>query len=96
LKVKGTLVDEAAAMSVWGGRAPVRAALYMGAGRDQAQRGDPRLLSPLDRGGQTEEGRAHRVHAQAPHDSERYHADEHDDLATASPSSWLKSRADVN
>ena len=50
---------------VWGGRAPVRAALYMSAlvAAHLVQPGHSRLLSAPGGGRQTEEGRAYRVHA---------------------------------
>ena len=51
---------------VWGGRAPVRASLYMGAlGPDPSQSGHPRLLSPAGRGRQTEETRAHGLYEES-------------------------------
>ena len=55
---------------VWGGRAPVRAALYMGAlvatRRNPVIRG---FLSPAGRVRQTEETRAHGMYEEVPHDS---------------------------
>ena len=65
--------------TVWGGRAPVRAVLYNGgARRDPPQSGPACLLPPSGRGRQAQEGRAHRLHAQAAHDPECDDADEHD------------------
>jgi hypothetical protein len=62
---------------VWGGRAPVRAVLYMGARRDPSDSGHPRVLPPSPGRGQAKEGRAHRLHAQTPHDPQRHDADEY-------------------
>jgi transposase len=51
---------------IWGGRADVRAVVYMGrAGGDQAQPGDPGFPQPTDRCGQAQEGGHRRLHAQA-------------------------------
>ena len=59
--------------TVWGGRAKVRASLYMAAlvGR-QAQPGSPALLRPPRRARQAQEARAHRRHAQAAHHPQRH------------------------
>ena len=57
---------------VWGGRATVRAVLYMARARRHAlQPGHPRLLPAPRRGGQAEEARARRLHAEAAHDPQR-------------------------
>ena len=55
---------------VWGGRAPVRAVLYMGALVAARRNAVIRAFyRRLDGGRQAEEGGAHRLHAQAAHDS---------------------------
>ena len=59
--------------SVWGGRARVRAALYMGgAGGQSLQPGDPGLVSTPGDGRQGEKGCAHRMYAQAVDHSQRH------------------------
>ena len=51
---------------IWGGRADVRAVVYMAAtGGDQAQPGDQSFPQPSDRRGQAQEGGHRRLHAQA-------------------------------
>ena len=60
---------------VQGGRASVRAVLYMArARRDEAQRGDSRVLHAPARGRQAEEARARRLHAKAAHDPQHHGA----------------------
>jgi transposase len=70
--------------------APVHASLYMGAlvatRRNVMIR---RVLSPLDRSGQTKESHAHRAHAQTPGASQRHDADEHHVAAASSTSGLL-------
>ena len=57
--------------TVGGGRAQVRAVLYMGAiSRRPVQSGDPCLLSALAASGKGEEGGTHRLHAQVADDSQ--------------------------
>lgn len=57
---------------IWGGRAHVRAALYMAApGGDVEESSDSELLSALVSGGEDEEARLDGLHAKAPHDSQR-------------------------
>jgi hypothetical protein len=55
-----------------------RRALHGRAGRDPSQSGHPRLLSPPGRGRETEETGAHGLYEEAPHDSQRDDADQHD------------------
>ena len=63
---------------VWGGAGPgACGALHERARRRAPQPGHSRLLSALGGGRQTEEGRAHRVHAEVAHDPQRYAADQH-------------------
>ena len=63
---------------VWGGAGPgACGALHERARRRAPQPGHSRLLSALGGGRQTEEGRAHRVHAEVAHDPQRHAADQH-------------------